>query len=635
MGLSRFIHVLSFLSLAILTYASPLSIPTKRFNTSSTVQFEVTLTWEDYSPNGGTPRKMILTNGTFPGPPLKAQVGDCVEFLVHNQLPDETTIHFHGIVQQGTPWSDGVPGLSQRPIAPNSSFLYKWTADASGSYFYHAHYRSQIMDGLYGAIIISDNEASKPFSLISNDSSAIAAMEAAEKDQQTVFVADYYKYTSQELHEQEKAANIDFACADSILLNGMGAQWCLSRDEITAYTSPIVQGILSSASPPQLTNKGCLPPNLAAIQGNFTFDTAALPSNAYEECTASFGSMATFEVDQAKGYAAFTFINPGGFELLKFTIDGHKMWVYAVDGGYITPQLVDQVVINNGDRYSVLIPLDQTPAQYALRVANDGFNQIISGFGILNYTGSTGPANADPNALSAMNFAGTNLTDITIFDDDRAAPYPPSAPAPEADVTYAFNIKKMGQPYGAYQWTLGGLEAFNMSMEDSTPLLSENPASIDESDLIYKTTMGQWVDLIVQTDGPLAQPHPLHKHSNKAYVLGRGVGPWTWSSVSEAAIELPEGTFNLVNPPLRDGYTTTPIQGNSTWLALRYQVVNPGAFLFHCHIQTHMSGGMAVVLLDGVDAWPTMPVEYTSGNNGTLPSPPPALQKKVRMRARN
>ena len=49
-------------------------------------------------------------------------------------------------------------------------------------------------------------------------------------------------------------------------------------------------------------------------------------------------------------------------------------------------------------------------------------------------------------------------------------------------------------------------------------------------------------------------------------------------------------------------------------MALRYQVINPGAFLFHCHIQTHMMGGMAVAMLDGVDAWPTVPSEYSDGN---------------------
>jgi hypothetical protein len=52
-------------------------------------------------------------------------------------------------------------------------------------------------------------------------------------------------------------------------------------------------------------------------------------------------------------------------------------------------------------------------------------------------------------------------------------------------------------------------------------------------------------------------------------------------------------------------------------MALRYQVVNPGAFLFHCHIQTHVAGGMAIAIMDGVDKWPTVPKEYANGGNGT------------------
>ncbi|RJE17233.1 laccase-1, partial [Aspergillus sclerotialis] len=172
----------------------------------------------------------------------------------------------------------------------------------------------------------------------------------------------------------------------------MGSQYCLSRDELTAYTNPKVTALLASVSPSQITDKGCLPPNLPATQGNFTFHIDTLPSDAYFTCTPSTGPMATIDVDPAKGFAALTFINPGGYELLKFTIDGHRMWVYAVDGGYVTPTLVDQVVVNNGDRYSVLIELNQAPAQYSIRVANNGLNQVISGFAVLNYKGSYGPA---------------------------------------------------------------------------------------------------------------------------------------------------------------------------------------------------------------------------------------------------
>ena len=70
----------------------------------------------------------------------------------------------------------------------------------------------------------------------------------------------------------------------------------------------------------------------------------------------------------------------------------------------------------------------------------------------------------------------------------------------------------------------------------------------------------------------------------------------------------------LTNDTDRDGFVTTPAEGNSSWLALRYEVVNPGAFLFHCHMQTHLTGGMAVAMLDGVDEWPQVPASYMAGN---------------------
>jgi hypothetical protein len=54
-------------------------------------------------------------------------------------------------------------------------------------------------------------------------------------------------------------------------------------------------------------------------------------------------------------------------------------------------------------------------------------------------------------------------------------------------------------------------------------------------------------------------------------------------------------------------------------MALRYHVENPGAFLFHCHMQTHMAGGMAVAMLDGVDKWPEVPQQYINGTGLTSP----------------
>jgi FtsP/CotA-like multicopper oxidase with cupredoxin domain len=547
MVFSRLVGAVSLLSFALNTIAAPHSVQFSKRD--DTVKFEVDLTWEDVSPIGDS-KKGILINGTSPGPALMINHGDKVEFLVHNNMEDETTIHFHGITQAKTPWSDGVPGLSQKPIKPGQSFLYKWEADEAGTYWYHAHYRSQIMDGAYGAIVIKNKkDADRPWKFISNDTKVQEQLSAADDSLQPVFVTDYVSRTSKEFHDAEIQGNLDIACADALLINGKGSRYCKSQEEIVALTSPRFNNLLANVPSGTLTLKGCLPP-LPQTQGaNFTFDVNAIPSDVYFDCEPTEGETEVIEVDASKGYAALTFIGAAGFEVLKYTIDGHKFWVYAVDGHYVTPQLVDQVVINNGDRISCMLKLDQTAGDYTIRVSNQGLNQIISGFATMSYKGSAGAA-SQGDSLAIMDYAGTNTTTVVSFAPPRAAPYPKREMSQTADQTFIFNTKKIGNPF---TWTLVGQTPFNVTFEDQVPLLFQEPSDIATDSNIIRTELDQWVDLIIKIQGPLAQPHPFHKHANKAYLIGQGVGEFPWTSVAEAqgAGVLPPTAFNLQAAPCK------------------------------------------------------------------------------------
>lgn len=189
--------------------------------TTRTINFEVHISPGNVNPTGAGFRKAILVNGSFPGPTLRINVGDEVEFLVHNHLQEDTTVHFHGVTQRTTPWSDGTPGISQPEIRPGASYLYKWIAEESGVYFYHAHNRGQIMDGLYGSIIIlpSDDE-DRPFHRISRNPKDWAAMREAEKRVHPLLISDWSQYTFSEFYRVEQEANIDFTCMDAIVVNG-------------------------------------------------------------------------------------------------------------------------------------------------------------------------------------------------------------------------------------------------------------------------------------------------------------------------------------------------------------------------------------------------------------------------------
>lgn len=105
----------------------------------------------------GVERDVIVINGQFPGPTIEANWGDTIEVTVVNQItgPAEgTALHWHGLLQKGTPYEDGVPGVTQCPIAPGHTFTYSFQADLYGSSWYHAHYSAQYAAGLFGAMII-------------------------------------------------------------------------------------------------------------------------------------------------------------------------------------------------------------------------------------------------------------------------------------------------------------------------------------------------------------------------------------------------------------------------------------------------------------------------------------------------
>src|SRR5205823_4147489 len=84
-------------------------------------------------------------NGQVPGPELRVVEGDTVRVTVENDLTEPTTVHWHGVeVPVGM---DGVPQLSQEPIAPGGTFTYEFVATPAGTRWYHAHFHELAEQG--------------------------------------------------------------------------------------------------------------------------------------------------------------------------------------------------------------------------------------------------------------------------------------------------------------------------------------------------------------------------------------------------------------------------------------------------------------------------------------------------------
>lgn len=102
----------------------------------------------------GVQTNAFTFNGTVPGPVIRAKEGDTIRVILKNSLPEETSIHWHGLHVPNK--MDGVPSFTQHAIKPGETFTYEFTANHAGTYMYHSHFNSiqQIDKGLYGLLVI-------------------------------------------------------------------------------------------------------------------------------------------------------------------------------------------------------------------------------------------------------------------------------------------------------------------------------------------------------------------------------------------------------------------------------------------------------------------------------------------------
>lgn len=116
--------------LLILTWSLSLSL-------GRTVHYDLTISYFNGAPDG-VPKRVLGINGNFPGPTLRATIGDWLEVNVINRIQDGqgTTIHFHGIEMRGHQWQDGPRMLTQCDIPSGANYTYRFPLEQSGTYWF-------------------------------------------------------------------------------------------------------------------------------------------------------------------------------------------------------------------------------------------------------------------------------------------------------------------------------------------------------------------------------------------------------------------------------------------------------------------------------------------------------------------
>lgn len=480
-------------------------------STAKTVTYDFNIGWVTSNPDGAFDRPTIGINGQWPIPRIEADVGDTVVVHATNQLGNQSTsLHFHGLYQNGTTHMDGPSQVSQCAIAPGSSFTYNFTINQPGTYWYHSHTNGQYPDGLRGPLIVHDPDSP--------------------------FLNTYYQ------QENERVLTV--------------SDWY--HDQI----ADLLPAFISKTNP-----TGAEPvPNAALWNDTQNLKVPVQPNTTY----------------------LFRVINVGAFAGQYIWFEGHNMTIIEVDGVYHQPAVADMIYLSAAQRCSFLVTTkNETSSNYAFVASMDTslFDTLPDDLNY-NVTGWLVYDDAQPLPDPAL------VDELNNFDDMTLLPYDNQTLLGEPDTTVHLDVIMDNLGDGANY-------AFFNNITYKAPKVPTLYTALSAGDQAANPTVyGSYTHSFVLERGQIVQinvnnldtgRHPFHLHGHNFQAIYR--------SAEDA------GTFEENNPQESD-FSPMPMRRDTFvlyptgFIVLRFRADNPGVWLFHCHIEWHVSSGLIATFVE-------------------------------------
>ncbi|KAH7179971.1 multicopper oxidase-domain-containing protein [Fusarium flagelliforme] len=503
-----------------------------------------TITYSDLNPDGIF-RPMLLINNQFPGPLVECNENDTLIIHVNNQASNATAIHFHGMFQNGTNNMDGTVGVTQCPIAPNSSFTYKFNvAGQFGTYWYHAHHSAQASDGLLGPMVVH-SERERQMDIASD---------------RVVMVQDHYHNLTSELLMEYLAPDQENnePVPDNGLVNGRNIRDCADFEGWNCNP----------------TNRGLLNIDLEDGQRH-----------------------------------RLRIINVGAFAEFQIQVDEHPFYVTEVDGTDVHPEPIHRLNIMPAQRYSVVLETNVTTGEafwFRARMVTHCFKNENPRLqaetrAIVRYQSPEKQVSTEKPTSKEW----SDAIEVICRDLNTTALRPVEAitppPADEVIILRAnFEIGDWRLARGFFNDSTWHPNATNPSLHrfldsGAQSATSKRPVAINDKmferkkELVLETNGIRTIDISINNfdDGA----HPFHLHGHKFFVLVQGRDGYP-----PTPAELPAylEKHNLLENPLRRD--TVTVEGYA-WAIIRVVLDNPGLWAFHCHNTWHAESGMVMQML--------------------------------------
>ncbi|MGV9713744.1 multicopper oxidase family protein [Gordonia sp. NPDC003424] len=335
-----------------------------------------------------------------PGTVLRANAGDFIRATVTNRLPADTSIHWHGVQLRNA--ADGVPGVTQDPIASGDTFVYEFTAPNAGTHFFHPHVGVQIDRGLYAPLIIDDPN------------------ERGDYDDEWIVVLDDWTdgvgQNPDDILTGYKAQNGTLSG-----MGGMGSMGGMGGGSMHGMGGGSMPG-MGGASRSALGDAGDIDYPYYLINGR-------VPT-----APTSFSSKPGRRI-------RIRLINAGADTIFKVALGGHQMTVTHSDGYPVVPRTTRSLYIAMGERYDVIVTAGD--GVFPLVASAEGKNgQALA---LLRTAAGTAPsATMHPTELDSVALLGA--TDLAAADAAQL-------PAKNPDGTLIVQLNGQMTPYA---WGING-----------------------------------------------------------------------------------------------------------------------------------------------------------------------------------
>ena len=490
----------------------------------------------------GSSKVALTINGSIPGPLLRWREGDEVTLRVTNQLDDDTSIHWHGILLPAN--MDGVPGLSFHGIRPGETFVYRFTVRQAGTYWYHSHSGFQEQRGVYGPIVIEPRD-NDPIAF--DREHVIVLSDWTDENPERVFAklkkqSDYYNFrqrTAADFFRDLGTRGTKQTLADRWMWGGMR----MNPTDLADVNGSTYTYLMNGAAP----------------NGNWT------------------GLFRSGERVRLR------FVNGSAMSYFDVRIPGLKMTIVAADGLPIHPVTVDEFRIATAETFDVIV---EPSGQDAFTIFAQSMDR--SGFAagtLAAREGLRAPVPAlDPRPLLTMADMGHDMS-AHAGHEMPALPHPRTEQGnPLVDMQTMMPESKFGDPgiglrdngrkvltYGDLRSTFadpdgrepsrtielhltGHMEKFAWSFDgvkfsDAEPL---------------RLKYGERVRIVLINDTMMT--HPIHLHG-------------MWSDLENDGNEFAVRKHTIDMPP-------------GTRRSYRVRADALGRWAYHCHLLFHMEAGM-------------------------------------------